>query len=292
MMKNKIAVIDVGSNSVRLMLVADGKVLYKRMQITRLADGLALAGGLQEEPMSRTSKQISVFADEAKREGAEKIYAYATAAVRSATNGAEFVKRVKKECALTLEVLSGEEEAEIGLVGALNGCDGGLLDIGGGSSELILQKAGKTVYRKSVDVGVVRLKDVCGKNKEKLTAYSKEKVNEYAEAKEKIDSLPLYAVGGTATSLAAIHLGLSVYDGNVVTGTRFSRAQLQDWADRLSASTIEEIAKMPCVGEKRAQVLTGGAVWLAAVLEYLAVDECIVSDSDNLEGYARTRNLL
>ena len=222
MKKRKIAVIDVGSNSVRLMLLADGKILYKKTKITRLGEGLALTSFLTDEAMTRTLLQIEAFLAEAKEAGANELYAYATAAVRSAKNGQEFVDRAKT-LGVALEVLSGEEEARVGIVGALGEKDGGLLDIGGASSELILQKSKRTVYETSVDVGVVRLKDVCGRDREKLTAYCREKVALYDGALKVMVGLPLCAIGGTATTLAALALNLTEYDGEKVTGAVLTR---------------------------------------------------------------------
>ena len=291
-MSKKIAVIDVGSNSVRLMLVADGKVLYKRTQITRLGDGLAFSGRLQEEPMRRTVNQIADFVEEAKEQGANEVYAYATAAVRSAENKEEFLKMVQEDCSILLEVLSGEEEATVGLVGALGQADGALLDIGGGSSELILQRDKKIIAKKSIDVGVVRLKDCCGKDEMALEKYSKEKVKEFYSFKEQIKELTLCAVGGTATTIAAVSLGLNEYDGTKVNGTRLTKEKLKELSKKVGMMSVEEIGSLPCVGEKRAQVLTGGVVWLFALLDYLEKEEFVVSDCDNLEGFAKTRGFL
>ena len=116
---NKTAVIDIGSNSVRLMLVADGKVLYKTLNTTRLGEGIASSPFLKDEAISRTASAVADFFSRAKREGAVDVYAFATAAVRSAENGSAFIDRVKELCELDVEIISGEEEAEIGILGAL-----------------------------------------------------------------------------------------------------------------------------------------------------------------------------
>ena len=109
---NRYAVIDVGSNSVRLMFVADGKVLYKRLNTTRLSEGLASSSVLKEEAIERTAKAVASFYETAKNEGAETAFVFATAAGRAASNGQAFVERVKTLCGLTVEVISGETEAE------------------------------------------------------------------------------------------------------------------------------------------------------------------------------------
>ena len=114
----KYCVIDVGSNSVRLMTWADGTTLYKKVCTTRLGEGVAFEPVLREDAMDRTARAIAAFAEEGRAEGAFP-HAFATAAVRSAKNGEEFCARVKNLCGVELDVVPGEEEAELALLGAL-----------------------------------------------------------------------------------------------------------------------------------------------------------------------------
>ncbi len=154
---NKFAVIDIGSNSVRLMFVADGKVLYKKLNTTRLGEGLVSSPLLTNEAIERTAEAVAGFYDEAKKDGAEEVYAFATAAARKAQNGQELVDRIYALRSLFVEIVSGEEEAKLGVLGALGKGDGIVVDIGGASTEIIRQERGKITYAKSVDIGVVRL---------------------------------------------------------------------------------------------------------------------------------------
>ncbi len=286
---NRFAVIDIGSNSVRLMLVADGKVLYKTLATTRLGEGLTKAPVLTKDGIERTATAVCDFYEKAKREGAEEVFAFATAATRTAKNRTEFLERVKELCDLRVEVVSGEEEADLGILGALGEKDGGILDIGGASTELILRKQGKTVYRKSVDVGVVRLKESCGKDGVLLEAACKNAAKEFGNFEK---GHTVYAIGGTATTLAAVYLALPKYDGNRVTGTELSLSEVKALQDRFLSLPIEEIAKIPCVPEKRADVITGGVALLKTLMEEMEISSVVVSDSDNLEGYAKKRGWL
>src|SRR5699024_9599679 len=127
----KYAVIDIGSNSVRLLLWADGRSIYKKIETTRLGGGLSQTGRQSEAAIRRTADAVAAFAREAAREGAEKTAAFATAAVRSAENGRDFVRFVRAECGVDVDVISGEREAALGLAGALGGRDGGIVDVGG-----------------------------------------------------------------------------------------------------------------------------------------------------------------
>ena len=285
----KFAVIDVGSNSVRLMFVADGKVLYKRLNTTRLGEGVAKYPRLNAEAIERTAQAVAEFYAQAQADGAEGVFAFETAAVRSAENGNEFVERARALCGLSVEVISGAEEAEIGLLGALGQADGGVIDVGGASTEIVIKRDGAFVYKKSINVGVVRLKDKCGRERDLLVQESKSAAKEFF-ALPKISAL--HAIGGTATTLAAQLLGLQEYDSGKITGAQISVREMQEFADKLLQMSVEEIAALPCMPKGRADVLTGGAVLLATLMQELDIQTLIVSDRDNLEGYAVKRGLM
>ena len=284
----KIAVIDIGSNSVRLMFVADGKILYKDLEITRLGEGLASSGVLGEAAISRTASAVANFYRRALLEGAETVNAFATAAVRSAKNGQDFVKSVKALCGLTVEVISGEEEAEIGILGALGERDGGIIDVGGASTEIIVREKGEIVYKKSVDVGVVRLKDVCGRDKEMLSDYAKTSVGLFGS----IPKTKMFAIGWTATSIASIVLRQKVYNVAEVTGYSLRKTHLKSAVEYLTTASPEEVSTETCVPLKRAEVILGGAIWLLTLMEDLGIEEITASDADNLEGYAIKHKLM
>ena len=284
----KFAVIDIGSNSVRLMFVADGKVLYKSLHTTRLGEGLAQAPYLKSEAIERSALAVAQFYEKARSEGAEMVFAFATAAVRAAENRTEFLARVKTLCGLEIEVISGGMEAEIGILGALGVADGGVIDIGGASTEIVVKKCGALVYKKSLNVGVVRLKDQCGRDQNALQTVSIAAAKEYGE----VPSATMYAIGGTATTLAAQYLGLDEYRSERITGTEITEAEMSVLSDKLSAMTVAEIAALPCMPKGRADVLSGGAVLLATLMHELGFKKIIVSDRDNLEGYAIKKRLM
>ena len=283
------AVIDIGSNSVRLLLVADGKVLYKRLNTTRLGENLAVTGRLLPQAISRTAEAVKNFYLHAKETGAEEVFAFATASVRSAKNGDEFVEAVKEICPLQVEVISGEVEAEIGILGALGNRDGAILDIGGSSTELIVKQKGVCVYKKSIDIGAVRLKDICGRDRKALQNYCEEIV-------QKFQTVPavstLTAIGGTATTLCALALKMQAYDGAKITGAKMDKTSLLALIDKLFAMPTSEIALLPCMTGGREDIIGGGAVLLSVVLNYLGLDGFTASDRDNLEGYAIKKGYL
>ncbi len=285
----KFAVIDIGSNSVRLMFVADGKVLYKSLNTTRLGEGLAHAATLLPVAIERTAQAVAHFYQKAREDGAQRVFAFATAAVRTAENRAEFLNRVKQLCALEIEVVSGEEEAELGVLGALGKGDGGVIDIGGASTEIVVKSDGKLIYKKSLDIGVVRLKDRYGRNADDIRMAAKQAATEFGA----IPKTEFFCgIGGTATTLAAQYLGLQAYDSARITGTEIPVVELKRLADKLSAMSVDEIAALPCMPQGRADVIVGGAILLATLMEKFGFLTLTISDRDNLEGYAIKRGLM
>ena len=283
----KYAVIDIGSNSVRLMCVANGKVLYKRLNTTRLGEGLAQSTMLKAEAIERSAVAVAEFFRQAVEEQAEQVLAFATAAVRTAENGMQFVSRVRELCGLDVEVVSGETEAEIGILGALGDQDGAVVDIGGASTEIVVKQNGEFTYKKSVNIGVVRLRDQCGFQKENLLQVCKERVKEFGF----VPKTATYAIGGSATAIAAFCLGLKEYDAQKVTGVKITKAQMRETADKLLSLTPEEILSSSCMPKGRADVIAGGAVLFSVIMEELDIPELIISDRDNLEGYAISKGL-
>lgn len=279
----KISAIDIGSNSVRLALVSDGKTLYKRLATTRLGEGLSFSGTMKPEAIERTALAVAEFAEIAKNEKSDKLYAFATAAVRSASNREQFLTRVKQLCGIDIDVISGELEAKIGILGALGNNDGGMIDLGGASTEIILRKNGAIAYAKSVDIGAVRLRDLTGGDKTKLEKVISEKIEEYGDITA--ENFDMYGVSGTATTLAALKNGLRVYVPSIVHGTVLTSEEVLFYAEKLLEMTVLEICDLLTVDSRRADIIGGGSLLLAKIMQKFKIDKLTVSESDNLEGY-------
>lgn len=282
----KHAIIDIGSNSVRLLMWSNGKTLYKTINTTRLGEGIALNGYLLPGAMSRTAQAVNDFYSRAVAEGASTVNAFATAAVRSASNGKEFTSLVKEKYGIEIDVISGKEEAALGLLGALGKNDGGIIDIGGGSTELTVRKNGEILYSKSLDIGAVRLTDLCGRDREKLTNYIKDIVKGYGEESiAAAKNMRLIGIGGTATSIAALHLNLQEYKPDLIQDTVLTKEIVNAVAERIFACTPAQLTKETCLPMKRAEIISAGVSVLATLMDYLRIDQVTVSEQDNLEGY-------
>ncbi len=281
----KTAIIDIGSNSVRLMLWADGCCLRKNVTTTRLGEGIG-CGRLQALPMARTVEAVAALCDSARKEGA-RVYAFATAAVRCAANREDFLHAVRERCGLDVEVISGEEEAAIGLAGALGDRDGGIVDIGGASTEITFRSGGKIVYSHSFPVGCVRLYESCGEDRRRLD----DMIGTIVPRLPPLRGGTFYAVGGTASTLACLKLGLTAYDPAALQDLVLRRDWIDGTAERLLSLTAEERKKLPGMDVKRADIIAGGALLLSHILHCLSREEIKFSDRDNLEGYLFTRGL-
>lgn len=285
----KLAVIDIGSNSVRLMIWADGTSLYKRVNTTRLGEGIAQSGTLGADAMRRTAAAVADFCAQARAEKAESIYAFATAAVRSAKNGGEFCTLVKESCGLWVDVVRGEEEARLALLGALGKKDGGVIDIGGASTEVCFCLNGERTFTVSLDIGAVRLFDLCGDDKNKLL----QEINARIAPLAAVRSVgKVYAVGGTAATLASVKLGLPEYDAKKIQDTEFSAVEAQTLAAKLLSLTAEERKTIAGMDKKRADIIAGGALLFSEILKKLNLESILISDRDNLEGYLSLKGLI
>lgn len=277
------AVIDIGSNSVRLLLDKGKPIQQKEVATTTLAEGLATAHVLSDEAMTRTARAVMVFVLQARHRKARRIHIFATEAVRVAENGDKFVEIVEKLSGIPVKVLSGAQEAVLGLLGAAGGDpykEAAVLDIGGASAELITGAAANPGYSKSLPLGVVRIKEDIGDDRAALEHFAHNAVKSYGNVHAHV----LTAIGGSATSLGAMHLDLKKYDAKKIHGLRLSL----DDVDTL----IDEIFAYPCLteryktlSEKRAQVIKQGAVLLAAVMRHIGAEQVVISEQDNMDGY-------
>ncbi len=283
MEKSLFGVIDIGSNSVRLMLSDGFNTLSKENVITRIAEGQGEDSMLNDTAIERTALAVSFYVEKAKSLGAEKILAFATAAVRKAKNKSKFLDRVKELCEINVDVVSGKKEADIGFLGATGGKDGGVIDIGGASSEIIVKKDGKLLYSKSLNVGCVSINNSCGQDKVKIEEYLNKKVQEYGD----IPSSNFYAIGGTATSLCAIAQDLKEYSKDKVDGYVLNKEQVDNLVEKLSRMTMAERNDISCLQKGRGEVILGGAILLCKIMEKMGITNITVSEKDNLEGYLK-----
>lgn len=279
----KHAIIDIGSNSVRLAIFADGNIIYRDKNTTRLGEGLSLSTGLNSDSAARTFSAISHFVEKSLQLGVlkENILPFATAAVRQANNGQDFIDAVFEKSGVKIDLLSEEKECLVAVYGALPCGEGAVLDVGGASSELVVASGGKITYSKSLDEGAVKLTDKFYGDFDGLNAYLEEKIPTYNAPK--IENLT--AIGGTAGCLAHILSGDKIYDRDKNHGRCVTLDELYSLTLKIKDLSADETATTFNVEKSRAKTLFCGGVLICRVLTYLGLDGYTLSESDNLEGY-------
>ncbi len=290
------AVIDIGTNSTRLMIADVSKECVccteKRLETTRLGEGISQNACLKEIPMRRTAEAAAGFVQAARAAGAERIHIYATAAVREAENAADFSDLLHSLSGLTLHILSGEEEACIAYAGACGGeTNCAVIDIGGGSTEVML-KNGEALTALSQKIGAVRLAErfsigdghLCRGTVMQTTDFLRPYIERYAQIGAG-HAEKLIGVSGTPTTLAAMELGLSVYDGSLIQGTVLSYQRICELAGALFEAPLSVRKAMTGVPPARADIIPFGALILMSFMKRYGYDSLTVSDRDSLEGY-------
>ncbi len=303
--RSRVAVVDCGTNSIRLLIAEagpDGTMLEleRRTEIVRLGQGVDATGEFHPDALTRTFAATEAYAALVRDAGvaAEHLRFVATSASRDARNREAFFDGVRQRLGVTPEVISGDTEAALSFAGALSRTESArepvlVVDIGGGSTELIVGSDGGGVTAAvSLDVGSVRLTERflgAGPPPQEAVAAAADHVDALLEGSG-ID----FAVGtwigvaGTATTLAGVHLGLERYDRELVHGSLIPLSDLYALFDRLVASTVQEIRALPSMHPGRADVVTAGTLIAVRIADRLGsgVDGLRVSESDILDGAA------
>lgn len=278
-------VIDVGSNSVRALVYSGGKILYTGLITSRLGEGLANTGRLSSDPIIRTVSAITTLINQCKTHGADKPFVFATEAVRSAENGEEFISL----CAaygIAVEVISGDEEAELGLIGALGGSDGGIIDIGGASTEIAVSLGGKIVYSHSLPLGAVRLTDLCGEDEKLLYKSINARISEYGDLPKGVE---FCFIGGTATAVAMIAKGIKTFSEEGINGVTLDYDDVVTAYEKAIKTPIKRRAEEFGISAKRAEVVVAGACMIKRLFEHFGFKAVTVKTNDNMLGYLKKR---
>lgn len=301
------AAVDIGTNSVRLLigyLDDSGQLVIAERQIstTRLGQGVDAYGALAEAAIQRT---CTVLTDYGQRWGAygihpDQVVIMATSAVRDAQNAEVFQRRAHAACGVWPQVISGQEEARIGFLGACADQPDGpalVIDIGGGSTEFIAGQVPDQIHAAlSLQIGCVRLEERHGPPPytpdqverarveiRDLIAPAVTHLSPHLEAGTR-----LLGVAGTVTTLAALDLDLPFYDPNRVHGYGLSRQRLAYWIDQLIVQDPQAIEARGPVEPNRGDVLPLGAMILDEIMAAFALDTVIASEHDSLDGMAHT----
>ena len=306
-MSRRVAAVDCGTNSLRLLLAdidpghAELTDVTRRMEIVRLGQAVDQTGRLAPEALARTMAVLREYAGVIARSGAQAVRMVATSATRDADNAAEFVRLVKEVLGVAPEVLTGDEEAVLSFTGATAelaaGPDPGpflVADIGGGSTEFVLGPAGgPPEHAISVNIGCVRmterhLRGDPPSDQEVVAAVTDidAALEEVAAAVPARRAGTLIGLAGSVTTVAAIAMGLPVYDAARIHHARVAMADVHAVTCRLLAQTRAERAAIGVMHPGRTDVIGGGALVLDRLMQRFGFAEVLVSEHDILDGMA------
>jgi len=286
-------VVDIGTNSMRLLVVDDTRELHREVAVTGLGTGVDRTGHLDPERVEATLDVLQRYGATMDRLSVAKRRVVATSATRDAEDSADFVARAGRALGAVPEVISGIEEAELSYVGAtasfVDQPPTVVIDIGGGSTEFVLGNETVTTAT-SIDIGSVRLTDRLLPTRPASAADVRAARAAVAEAfHASLSSEPVervIGVAGSFTSLAAIALDLTEYDRDRVDGSVLTADQIHGLIDRLSSMTISELEAIPSLDPNRAPVILAGAILAEGALAASRANEITVSEQDLLDGMA------
>jgi exopolyphosphatase / guanosine-5'-triphosphate,3'-diphosphate pyrophosphatase len=302
----RVAVVDIGTNSTRLLIAdvePDTSVteLDRRSTVTRLGQGVDKAGVLADEAMERVYRTLAGYREAIDAAGVDATTAVLTSAVRDAANGDEFTRTVQERFGLDARAISGDEEAQLTFLGATSerGDDDTrlvVIDIGGGSTELVVGARGAVDFHVSTQAGVVRHTErflrsdpPAPEELQLLAAEVAEIFTAAVPADVRVGVGAGIAVAGTATSLGAIVQRLEPYDPARVHGFRLLLAQAEEQLARLAGMTVEQRRHVAGLHPDRAPTIVAGAVLLIEAMRAFGLDEVDVSEHDILRGAALAR---
>jgi exopolyphosphatase/guanosine-5'-triphosphate,3'-diphosphate pyrophosphatase len=299
----RVAAIDCGTNSIRLLIAdIDGgnfREVVRDMEIVRLGQGVDQTGQFHPHAITRTLAAVDKFAAEIAKRGVEKIRFCATSATRDATNRHLFVDGVRDRLGIEVEVISGDEEAALSFAGAIQDLDPSegpflVVDIGGGSTEFVFGTTSVESAR-SVNIGCVRMSERHFANDPATPAQIEsaridiQAAIDLAAAEVPItQAKTLVAVAGTATTVTAAALDLAEYDRYAIHLARISAAQVHDASVMFLSSKREERLALGYMHPGRVDVIGAGSLVLSEIMKATGATEFVASESDILDGMARS----
>jgi len=292
--------LDCGTNSTRLLIeTAAGEVLSRQMRITRLGAGVDAGGSLADDAVDRSLRVLEEYRTLMDRYGVTAGRLVATSAARDASNGPAFLAEASAITGVDAEILSGDEEGRLSFLGAMADIepsvgDDVVLDIGGGSSELVVDADG-AMAAFSMQVGCVRLTERCLQSDppspgqlDDARAVADEALEGAIRAIPALGALRpksrLVGLAGTVATLAQLELGLDDYDRSQVHHLWMDLDRIVEWTDDLAAEASATRALRPGMVPGREDVIVGGLIVLVASIERLGLTGCLTSESDILDG--------
>lgn len=298
-LKQKLAIIDLGSNSVRMNIMGinarGGYAVYDQAkEMVRLSEGLSSDGLLKDEPVDRTLKALEYFSNLIEVYGVTEVHALSTAAVRQAKNQSDFVEKVYQQTGLKLRILSGEEEAYYDYLGVINAIalnDAIIVDIGGGSTEIILVRNRRLVNAISIPFGSVILTERFFKGEK-----TKKKDIQACEAfllkllkdiswLKKGKNIPIIGLGGVIRTIGKVDRNMNRYSGELMHNYQLTDEELKNVFDLIHTCDVKDIDKIEGISKRRADIMTMGIMPIKVLQKLLQSPSLVISSNGLREGY-------
>jgi len=270
--ENRVGVLDIGSNSVRLVVFEGGRrmpiPIFNEKALCALGADLRETGRLSETGRVSAIVNIGRFTEIAREMELSRLDVLATAAVREAENGVDFAQELQRRFGLHVQVLSGDEEAKLsaqGVLSAFPGADGVMGDLGGGSLEMVDISAGNLSHQATLPLGLLRLGELTNRNRADLEA----RIDGYLGTLHWLGRLyerPIYAVGGAWRSLARAHMADNKYPLEVIHGYEINGEQALDYLDQASGARKNQLQTIPGVATRRSASVSMAALILSRVM--------------------------
>ena len=293
----RLACIGIGSNAIRLLVAewSQGRlcVIRRERRGTRLFAGL-VDGALTQQSIRSSVEAVAELGMLARRSGAQEIFVFATSAVRDASNGDEFTRLAQEASGTHIDIISGEQEAVLSYIGASCGGCCGVIDIGGGSTEFTIGQDDKTLGAVSLQMGAVRMNGQTPigsrEDYEQTVERCMHMIRRDAQELVKLPRAENWVgVGGTMTTIGAMHKSVPLFDPQLCEGMKISKADVCAWGRRIARLPMADRRQIVGLMPHRADIIPSGIAILEAAMRVCGMEEMALSAHGNMDGYLKKK---
>lgn len=296
-------IIDIGTNSTRLLIIdlnegTPFKRIYKDLRVTRIGRGLADSGRISEAAIARTTQALKTYLDMCKSYNCDDVYCFGTAALRESKNQQDIVERVDQKLGLKIDVISGTQEAQYGFLGASASFEQPIriLDVGGGSTELVNGVGTQVGPMVSMNMGCVRFTEAylhsdppTATQLQELKGAVVQTLEENTGVVKDRTERQLVSIGGTATTIATMLMQLKDYDGDAIHLKVVKKHEILALIEEMKGLPLQSRKERIGLDPTRADIILAGLVITLETMTALYGQEMVICDWDNLEGAAVAR---
>ncbi|MBR5302030.1 MAG: hypothetical protein IKU38_04275 [Clostridia bacterium] len=293
----RLACIGIGSNAIRLLVAqwVQGRlcVIRRERRGTRLFAGL-VDGALTRQSIRSSVDAVAELAMLARQSGAQEIFVFATSAVRDASNGDEFTRLAEEASGTCIEIITGEQEAVLSYIGASCGGRCGVIDIGGGSTEFTIGEDDRTLGAVSLQMGAVRMNaksPICsGEDYEEAVERCRHMICSNAQTLLQLPGAQQWVgVGGTMTTIGAMHRSVPLFDAQLCEGMVISREDVCAWGRKISCLPMPDRRQIVGLMPQRADIIPSGVAILEAAMHAFDMKEIALSAHGNMDGFLKKK---